>query len=318
MACGAHADRDERGEEAGRDGEARTFGDVVDTGDQFEAAAGSHDLGEQFGKTLSAAFDSRRDDSAGDDGGFEQSEIILGKVEHFGELGDFGGGAEVDGGQSQDRVVDDTEEGLDGRAWGGIEAMDGEVDRDIEHASAFGEIHAEEEDVAPAGVAEVHADGGLFAEDGVDAGGVAACEFGADAEGLIEGMAHSEHPLVASDGADAATDLVGKGLEGEAMVGGGEGAGEAVAGAVLGLVGEKTGDGLIEAAVEEVFIAREGNEAARVEFGSEREVKPVQRIEEEQGANAFVKVRGVLAKRIEGGTFVEQVGQGGRAAELFE
>jgi hypothetical protein len=134
--------------------------------------------------------------------------------------------------------------------------MDGEVDGDVEDAGALGIIHAEEEDVAPAAMAEVHADGVRSRRMGIDAGGIARSQFGPDAEGLIERDAHAEHPLVAADGADAAADLVGEGLEGEAMVGGGEGAGDAVAGSVVGLVGEEAGDGLVEPAVEEVFVSR--------------------------------------------------------------
>ena len=38
-------------------------------------------------------------------------------------------------------------------------------------------------------------------------------------------MAGARHPLIAADGADAAAHLGGEGLEGEAVIGGGEGAG---------------------------------------------------------------------------------------------
>jgi hypothetical protein len=41
-----------------------------------------------------------------------------------------------------------------------------QVDGDVEHARAFGEIHAQKEDVAPAAVTEVHTHGGGFVKDG--------------------------------------------------------------------------------------------------------------------------------------------------------
>ena len=42
LAGGPHEDADEGGEQVGGDGEAGTFGDVVDGGDEFDAASGSH------------------------------------------------------------------------------------------------------------------------------------------------------------------------------------------------------------------------------------------------------------------------------------
>ena len=318
MAGGAHARGDEGGQETGGDGEARAFRDIVHARDELEAAAGADDLGEQFGQALAAAFDARRDDAAGDDGGFEEAEVILGEIEDLGELRDLGRGTEVDAGESEDGVINDAEESLDGRAWRGITAMDGEVDRDVEDPGAFRIIHAEEENIAPAAMAEVHAHRGAFAQDGIDAGGVAPGQLRSDTEGLIEGMTHSEHPLVAADGADAAADLVGQGLEGEAMVGGGEGARDAVAGTVVRLVGEEAGDGLVEPTVEEVLVTSERDEAARVEFGAARQVKPVQGVEEEERPNTFVEIGGVVPEGFEGMALGEQVGEGSLMAEMLE
>ena len=315
---GAHADRDERSEEAGGDGEARAFGDIVDARDELEAASGAGDLGEQFGQALAAAFDARGDDAAGDDGGFEQAEIILGEIEHFGELSDFGGGTEVDAGQAEDGVIDDAEEGFDGRTGRGIAAMDGEIDGDVEDASALRVIHAEEEDVAPAAVAEVHAHRGAFAEDGIETSRVAPEQLGSDAEWLIEGMSHPEHPLIAADGADAASDLVGQGLEGEAMVGGREGARDAVAGSVVGLVSEEGGDGFVEPTAEEMVVAGERDETAGVQFRAAWQVKAVEGVQEEEGADTFVEIGGVMPESLEGIALGEQLGERSLAAKMFE
>jgi hypothetical protein len=72
-------------------------------------------------------------------------------------------------------------------------------------------------------------------------------------------MAHAEHPLIAAHGADATADLVGKRLKSKAMAGGGESAGDGVARAFVSLHGEEGVDGFFEAALEEVFVAFEGN-----------------------------------------------------------
>ena len=49
-----------------------------------------------------------------------------------------------------------------------------EVDGHIQHFGALGKIHAEEEDVAPAAVGEVHADGRALAQHRIEsAGGIA-------------------------------------------------------------------------------------------------------------------------------------------------
>ena len=52
LARGAHADADKGREQAGRDGQTRTFRDIVHAADQFEAAPVADDAREQFGQTL--------------------------------------------------------------------------------------------------------------------------------------------------------------------------------------------------------------------------------------------------------------------------
>ncbi len=106
-------------------------------------------------------------------------------------------------------MVDDAEVGFDGGGGLLVSTVDSKVDGDVDDASTLGEVHAEEEDVGPGGVGEVHADGGLFAEDGEDllVGGLS--DFGSNAKGVIGGVAHAEHPLVTANGADGSADLVG-------------------------------------------------------------------------------------------------------------
>ncbi len=108
----------------------------------------------------------------GDDRRLEQAEVVLGEVEDLGQAGDVGGGAQVDAGQAEDRLVDDAQVGLDRRARSGVAAVDAEVDGDVEHPGALGVIHPQEEDVAPAAVGEVHADRRPLAQDRVGPVGV--------------------------------------------------------------------------------------------------------------------------------------------------
>ncbi len=140
--------------------------------------------------------------------------------------------------------------------------MHAKVDRDVQHLRAFRKIHAQEENVAPAAVGQVHAHGRGFAQDGVSAvDGGAPAEFGADAQRLVGGMAHAEHPLVAAHRAHAAAHLVGERLEAEPMIGGGQGAAQAVAGPMLLLRLQEDFDGFFETAMQQVFVAFEGNQA---------------------------------------------------------
>ena len=111
--------------------------------------------------------------------------------------------------------------------------MQAEIDGDVEDACALGEIHAEEKNIGPTAVGEIHAHRGALAEERVGRGGVFAHEqFGPDAERLVQRVAEAKHPGVTPRGADGAADLVGERLKREGVVRGSEGAGECFAGAV--------------------------------------------------------------------------------------
>ena len=115
------------------------------------------------------AFHARRHKTGGNDGGFDQPQVVAGKVVDFGQVADFGHRAQVYAGEAQDGAVDDAEVGFDGRLRSGrvaVLAAHAQVDRDVEHARSFGEVHAQEEDVAPAAVGEIHAHRRRLAQDG--------------------------------------------------------------------------------------------------------------------------------------------------------
>jgi hypothetical protein len=70
-------------------------------------------------------------------------------------------------------------------------------------------------------------------------------------------VAHAEHPLIAAHGTNAAAYLVGQGLECKTLVGRRQSAGQGVTWS-LGLnYAQKLLNGLLEPAMEQVFVALE-------------------------------------------------------------
>ena len=118
---------------------------------------------------MAGPFDARRHDAGGDDGGFEQAQIIAGKIKHFREVARFGCGPEVHAGEAKQRLLNDAQVGFHGRFRLAVATMHSEIDRDIQHARALGKVHAEEENVAPRTVGQVHPDRGPLAQDRIAA-----------------------------------------------------------------------------------------------------------------------------------------------------
>ena len=165
LAGGPHAGGDERSQQIGRDREPRTLGDIVDAADDFKTEPRAHRSREQARQGFARAFDPRGDDARGNNRGFEQAEIIAGKIKHFIQVSDVGGRAEVNTGESQHGLVNDTQIGLDRRPRGGIPTVDREVDGNVEDPGTFGKVHAQKENIAPARMRKVHANRGGFAQD---------------------------------------------------------------------------------------------------------------------------------------------------------
>ena len=91
LAGGAHAHRDQAGQQVGGDGEARALRNVVHLADDFDAVAGlAGQAREQVGERLRGALHARRHDAGGDDGGLQQAEIVAREIEDFGDGGDVG------------------------------------------------------------------------------------------------------------------------------------------------------------------------------------------------------------------------------------
>lgn len=267
---------------------------------------GSNDAREQIREALTGTFDARRHNAAGDDGGFEKAEIILRKIKNIGEAGDVRSRAEVHAGQAQQRLVNDAQIRFHRRAGTGVASVHAEVNRNVQDLGAFGIIHAEEENVAPAAMREVHAYGRAFAENRIGAVRAGMKQFAAEAQGMIGGMAHAEHPLIAAHGAHAAADLIGERLNRQPVIGHGQRAGNGIRRAVMLLHPEKGGDGLFKPAFQQMRVTMERNQGPRADARLEWQMKPVNHIKEKQRANAFVEIFTAPTERFESGAFREQ------------
>jgi len=71
-----HADRNQRGEQVGRDRQARAFGNIIDMADQFQSAPRPEDARQQVGQVESRPFNARRHNAGGDHGRLQQTEIV--------------------------------------------------------------------------------------------------------------------------------------------------------------------------------------------------------------------------------------------------
>ena len=309
LSRGTHADADQRPEEVRAHRQSRTLRDVVHAGDDLQTPARSDQCRQKVLKRMPRTLDPRGNDTRRDDRRLEQAEVILGEIEHVGKRRDVRGRSQVDRRQSKHRFVQHPQPRADRRTGAGIATVDTEVDRDVQDLGAFRIIHPEEEDVGPRRVGQVHADRSLFAQDRIRTirGGLQ--QFGPDAQGLVDGMPHAEHPLIAPDGADTATDLIRERLEGQPMIGRGQGGTDAVAGAFGLLLGQEGIDRLLESTMEQVLESAERNQptgapALAGEHGGKMEA--MQGVQEEQRANPLVEVGGATPEAVQFGSELQQ------------
>ncbi len=161
---------------------------------------------------------------------------------------------------------------------------------------------------------EVHAHGGCLVEDRKERFALLAGALEQrrpHPEGLVGRVADAKHPLVAAHRAHAAADLVGQGLEAQAAVGFGEGAGQCV----VERLGQEDVDSLLEAAFEQIRVAIKRHQAAGGEPWFQRQVKAIDGIKEEEGAHPFVEVVAGAPEAVEGGALVQQLCQRRGAAK---
>ncbi len=296
----AHAARDQARQEAGRDREPRAFRDAVHVADQFESPSRSGKLRQQVGQALLRPFHAGRNQAGRDQRRLEQAKVIPREVEHLGQAGDLGPSAQVDAGEAQHGFVDHPQVRLHGRAGRAVAAADAEIDRDVEDASAFGEIHAEEEDVAPRAVRQVHAHGRRLAQDRVGRVGRGPVEqLGPQPQRLVGRVAEPEHPLVAPHRSDAAPHLVRQGLERQPVVRGRERARHGLVRSLGSLLAQKDVDRLFEAPRQQVGVAVKRDESPLRNPALLRQVKAMDVVQEEQRPDPLVQVAARPAERIE-------------------
>ena len=204
--------------------------------------------------------------------------------------------------------------------------MDSQIDGDIEHFGAFREIHAQEKDIAPAAVREIHADRGAFAQNRVSAiARVTPEQFRPDPQGVIGRVPHAEHPLVAAHRANAAADLVGQGLKCQPVIRGGQGARDGVSRPLRLLHGQEAIDRFFKSALQQVFVTAERDERTCALLGGSggglqlgRQVETVDGVKEEQGPDPLVKVFTVPAEGVQPVALLKQYLQRQPATCAFE
>ena len=315
-----HADGDERREQVGGNGQPRALGNVVDAADDLKTMPGADDAGEQLGQASPRALDAGRHDACGDHRGLQEPEVVTGEVEHLAQVGDLGGRGEVNAREPQHRAVDHPQIGLDRRLGRGITAVHAQVDRHVQHPRSLGIVHAEEEDVAPAGVREVHPHRRRFAEHRKGAVLTAGQQFGSDAKGVIGRMPDAKHPLVAPQRPHALADLIGERLQAEFTVADREGARDRVGRPMLPLALQKRSDRLLKSPMEQMVVAGMGNEGGGATAGRQPsgELEAMNAGQEKKRPHAVVEARARLAEGLECRRLGEQFIGRSRGADTLE
>ena len=239
--------------------------------------------------------------------------MVFGEIEDLAQCGDVGGRSKIHRSEAEQRFIEHAQPGTHRWPRSRIASVDTEVHGDVEHLGPLGVVHAQKEDVGPGRVGEIHPHRCEFAENGIGALWGSLQEFWPQSQWLIGGMAHAEHPLVAPHGSHTASHLIGEGLESQSVVSGRQGRSDAFGG-TLGLkLSEKAVDGLLEAAVEEMFEAGKRDQTCMAR-GAEFwwKVKSLEGRQKEQGPHPFVQILGLSAEPVQGRASVQQLSQCGR------
>ena len=148
---------------------------------------------------MSRTLDSRRHDSGGNNGRFEQAQVIFSEIKNLPQTFDPGRCPQVHGPQSDHRLIDDSHLNLDRWSRLILPTVGPKVYRDIENLCAFWIIHPQKKDIRPPCVGQVHPDGGSLAEYLPGAIGLSLQKLLRNDQRMIRGMTHSKHPLVTFD-----------------------------------------------------------------------------------------------------------------------
>ena len=185
--------------------------------------------------------------------------------------------------------------------------MYAQIDGNIQHARAFWIIHSKEKNIAPGTMRQIHPHRGSFAQNGI---GTPVADLlqqlRPNPQRLIFRMAHSEHPLIPAHRSHTAPDLVRQCLERQPMIGRGERARNCVVrpSGILHL--QKNLDRLLEPPLKQMFVPFERDQSAQFAAAFVRQVKAMNGIKEEKGADALVEVFAAAAKSVQLGALLHQ------------
>ncbi len=135
---------------------------------------------------------------------------------------------------------------------------------------------------------------------------------------MVGGVADAKHPLIAAHGAHAAADLIGERLKSQLVIRRGQRAGDRIARPLRLLHAEKAVNRFLEPALQQMLVAGERDEAFAIQTELRRQVKSVDRIQEEQRPDPFVQAVGLPTKRIERRTLRQKLLERGVAHRDIE
>ena len=298
---GAHAHRNQAGQQIGGDREARALWNVIHLADDFDPVTClAGEPVQQFRERLRGAFHARRHQAAGDYGGLQQAEIVAREIEDLGDRCDVCRGLQIHAGEAQHGLIDHAEVGFYRRLRCGIRRHSLRTARSMEmfstRAPSGKSIPRKKMSLQPLCVRSMRT--GVVSRR-MGKTGAPVQKFAPQVQRVIGGMPGAEHPLVAAHAAHAAAHLVCQRLEGERFVTGGERTGDGGARAPLDLRRQEDIDGLFEAALQQVRVSREGNRRGGPGGGAQRNVEAVDRVEKEERAHAFVQIVASAAESIE-------------------
>ena len=110
------------------------------------------------------------------------------------------------------------------------------------------------------------------------------------AQGVIEGVAHSKHPLIAPGGSHAQSNLISQFLKCQPMVRCGESARDRGAGAGLGLVVQESLDGFLKSPLPQMGDRRVGRSVDRAAVCLPRKVETINSEEKKKSANRMIEI----------------------------
>lgn len=182
-----------------------------------------------------------------------------------------------------------------------------------------GEIHAQKEDVAPSAVRQIHAHRSGLAQNREERATVPPRQhLRANAQRVIRGMAHAEHPLVAAHRTHAAPHLVGQRLKRQLAVPGRKSAGNRRARPLLALRPEEHIQRFPKTPLQQALVTGKRDGRARARGEAPRNMEAVNRVEKEKGPHAPVQVVARPAKAIERQGLLQQLGERRGAAKRIE